>query len=226
MAKIGDVTYPNNSSQRTPCVIVVDGSASMEGDPIDNLNVGLRVFESALKEDDDASIRVQVKIIRFGDRAEVMPLTDWVDAIHFSAPTVEANGNTPLGKAVEFAMSEILTQKSILKTNGVPYTKPWLFLLSDGGPNPDDPWQEVASKCIQEQVDGRFVLFPIAVGEHADVNVLKAFCGPGRKVLGTEDGKFGEMFLWLKEALAIVSRSAPGEQVTVPDPNEWLNFAV
>ena len=37
--------YKDNNSQRTPCVLVLDGSQSMEGQPVDELNRGLNVLE-------------------------------------------------------------------------------------------------------------------------------------------------------------------------------------
>ena len=56
--------YKDNNSQRTPCVLVLDGSQSMDGQPIDQLNRGLKVLESELKEDVLARGRVRVRVIR------------------------------------------------------------------------------------------------------------------------------------------------------------------
>lgn len=220
MAKIIDAVFKDNSSQRTPCVIVVDGSGSMEGDPINNLNAALQAFETALKDDDEASVRVQVKIIRLGDDDEATSLTDWVDAIDFVAPTVEANGRTPLGKAIDLAMSEIQIQKENYKQNAIPYTRPWLFVFTDG--QPTDEWEAVAERCKREQADKRFLLWPIAVGSGAPTDVLQAFCGPDRSVLRTGEVKFKEMFLWLATSLAATSRSVPGQQVALPNPSMWV----
>ncbi len=38
-----------NTEQRTPCVLVVDRSTSMQGGPIEALNAGLKRFASELK---------------------------------------------------------------------------------------------------------------------------------------------------------------------------------
>jgi len=223
MSKIIDAVFRDNSSQRTPCVIVVDGSTSMEEhQAIDRLNEALQAFEQALKEDDEASVRVQVKIVRMGGHDEAVALTDWVDAIDFAAPAVEANGSTPLGKAVDLAMSEIQAQKETYRRNGIPYTRPWLFVFSDGAPTDDGVWQEVAQRCKREQADKRFVLFPVAVGGNARTDALQAFCGPDRTVLRSDALKFREMFLWLAASLAATSRSQPGQQVALPKPDSWL----
>ena len=46
---IPDLVLQDNSSQRLPCVVLVDGSGSMYGTAIDNLNEGLKVLEAELK---------------------------------------------------------------------------------------------------------------------------------------------------------------------------------
>ena len=108
---IPDLVLQDNTSQRLPCVIIVDGSTSMKGKAIKNLNEGLSVLERELKADDIASMRVQILVIRIGagnlrsEDAEV--LTDWTEAIDFSAPKITANGMTPLGKGVKLGLKKI-----------------------------------------------------------------------------------------------------------------------
>ena len=94
--------YKDNNSQRTPCVLVLDGSQSMDGQPIDELNRGLKVLESELKEDVLARGRVRVLVVRVGGAPSV--IGDWTDAVDFSVPTIEAYGNTPLGEGMELAL--------------------------------------------------------------------------------------------------------------------------
>jgi Mg-chelatase subunit ChlD len=98
--EIPDVVFADNTSQRLPCVLVLDSSGSMEGARINELNAGLRVLEDELKKDDVASQRVQLLVIRFGGDNEVQVVTPWTDAISFSAPHLTANGLSPLGAAV------------------------------------------------------------------------------------------------------------------------------
>ena len=108
---IPDLVLTDNTSQRLPCVLVLDGSASMSGEPINELNKGLKLLEQELKNDDTAAQRVQLLVIRLGDDDEVQILTDWTDALEFSAPVVTANGRTPLGVAMEMALEAIEEQK-------------------------------------------------------------------------------------------------------------------
>ena len=64
------VEFADNANERTPCVLVLDCSGSMRGEPIKQLNAGLKALEQELKDDIDASSRVQLLIIKaFGKDA-------------------------------------------------------------------------------------------------------------------------------------------------------------
>ena len=221
---IPDVELRINKDQRTPCAIVVDGSTSMhEHGAIDALNRGLKRLEEALKADETASTRVQILVVRMGGHGDAEVLTEWTDAMNFEAPTVVANGNTPMGKAVDLAMTRIEDQKGAYRTNAISYTRPWLFLMSDGQPN-DPGWEQVAERCRQAQVDKRFVLFPVGVGEGADKRALEMFA-KDTPMIRCEAAKFDEMFLWLSSSLSAVSSSAPGDQVALPPTGAWGNVS-
>ena len=45
---IPDIELEDNTEQRLACVLVLDGSSSMEGEPINKLNDGLKALEKAL----------------------------------------------------------------------------------------------------------------------------------------------------------------------------------
>jgi uncharacterized protein YegL len=115
MDMIPDVALKRNKTERLACVLIVDGSRSMkDSGAIHELNEGLRTLAALLKEDDDTADGVQIAILRMG--GEVTELTGFVDAAEFTAPVVEADGSTPLGRAVEQAMRMIEALKSF--TNG------------------------------------------------------------------------------------------------------------
>ena len=58
------VEFAENANERTPCILVLDCSGSMRGEPIKQLNTGLQALEKELKEDIDASSRVQLLVIK------------------------------------------------------------------------------------------------------------------------------------------------------------------
>ena len=209
---IPDVHFADNASQRTPCVLVLDGSASMAGDPIHQLNAGLHTFEAQLKGNPLTALRVQVLVIVAGGRGRAEVETEWTDAIDFTPPTVRADGSTPLGAAMALALDEVESQKAVYDAHGVSSTRPWILLLSDGAPN-DPGWERVAERCRNAELDKRCVVFPIGTRD-ADLDALGQFSvNPPKRLEGLH---FSDLFVWLSRSMTAVSQSAPGETVQLP----------
>ncbi len=59
---------------------------------------GLRLLEQDLKADDVARQRVRILVLRVGAPHDVEVVTDWVDALEFEAPEIEANGHHAAGR--------------------------------------------------------------------------------------------------------------------------------
>jgi uncharacterized protein YegL len=213
--EIPDVALRNNKSERLPCVLIVDGSLSMkQSGAIAHLQEGLKYLEERLKEDDDVADMAQIAIIRMGGNDEVTELTfGFEDAADFTAPIVEANGSTPLGKAVAHAMAMIESQKLKYKSAGITYKRPWLWIMSDG--QPTDEWHSVAEQARAAQNDKRFTVWAWGVGNQAPLDVLKAFTiGERCYQLGERDLK--EMFEFMSQSMSLGSKSIAGRQMQLP----------
>ena len=218
---IPDITLVDNTSQRLPCVLVLDGSASManskaDTDPIRELNAGLKVLEEELKNDDVASQRVQLLVIRLGGDDNVEVKLDWTDAMDFSAPTIEANGRTPLGSAVRLALQKIEEQKAEYKAHGVSYNRPWIFVITDGVPT-DLDWEAAAAECRQAEQDNRVTIFAIGTSD-ADFEALGKLSV--RKPVRLEGLKFKELFVWLSRSASSASKEAPDGNVQIELPSD------
>jgi uncharacterized protein YegL len=222
---IPDVALVDNSEQRTPLVLVLDASGSMSGEPIAHLNKGLQLLEQELKGDAIAAKRVRVLVIRLGGYDEAAVVADWHDAMDFSAPALQASGTTPAGQAVDLALASIEEQKQRFKQAGVPYTRPWLFLLSDGAPT--DQWEAAAARCRNAEAANKVAVFPIAVGEGAAAETLAQFTHKGVGAVKRLDGlRFKELFLWLSASMKVVSHSTPGGTVQLPSTDTWSQAPV
>ena len=133
MSDYPKITFdPSNPDPRCACVLVLDTSGSMSGEPISQLNQGLVEFSKALQSDSVAQSRVEIAIVTFGP-AQVKQ--DFMPAHSFNPPTLNSGGDTPLGDALNLAMDILHTRKQLYKENGVPYYRPWVFLITDGAPN-------------------------------------------------------------------------------------------
>ncbi len=209
---IPDVALTDNTSQRLPCALVLDGSGSMSGDAIKELNDGLKILEEELKNDDTAAQRVQLLVIRLGDDDKVDVVADWTDAMDFSAPTIKANGRTPLGDAMRLALGKIEDQKENYRSHDIPYNRPWIFLITDGAPT-DLDWENAADDCRQAEDNNAVVIFPIGTAE-ADFEALKKFSN--RAPVKLDGLKFRELFVWLSRSASSSSQAAQDSQVQLP----------
>ncbi|HIF97337.1 MAG TPA: VWA domain-containing protein [Myxococcales bacterium] len=218
---IPDVALVDNTSQRLPCVLVLDGSSSMadsgsKTDAIRELNAGLKVLASELQGDDIASQRVQVLVIRLGDDDRVETVLDWTDAMDFSAPTIVANGRTPLGAAMRFALQKVEDRKAEYRDHGISYNRPWVFAITDGYPT-DLDWEAAAAECRAAEDNGKVTIFPIGT-EGADFDALKQFSN--QQPVRLEGLQFTELFVWLSRSASSASREGPGEVVQLESPTD------
>ena len=111
-----------------PVILLVDNSGSMANERINTVNVALREMMNAFTELKDTKGKVQICIISFGDKVEVIhPLCKVENVV---IPYLEAKGKTWMGKAIDLAI-DILEDPE--KVPNRAYT-PTLILLSDGLP--------------------------------------------------------------------------------------------
>ncbi len=146
--------------------------------PSSLLNEGLALLEQELKSDVIAAKRVRILVIQYGAHDEAVVASNWCDAMDFTAPRLEANGTTPTGAAVELALAEIEQEKQRFRQAGVAYTRPWLFLMSDG--EPTDRWQHGAEQARAAEQANKVAIFPIAVGDNANIDMPGAVFQPWR----------------------------------------------
>jgi uncharacterized protein YegL len=204
----------HNPEPRCPCILILDVSSSMAGEPIRQLNDGLISFKDELAADSLASKRVEVAVITFGSEAKLV--CDFATQDAFYPPSLQANGLTYMGAAVNMAIDAVAVRKCEYKAHGISYYRPWLFLISDGAPN-DPNWESAAARAISEESAKSFKMFCVGV-KGADMQTLQKFCQGTPVVL---DGlRFRDMFTWLSSSLRSVSRSTPGDTVPIEDPTK------
>ena len=205
--------FADNPEQRCPCVLVLDKSYSMDGDPIDQLNEGLRQFRDDLARDGLAAKRVDVAVVGFGP-AQV--LTPFVTADEYVPEPMRADGDTPMGEAVLLAIRMLEERKHAYKSAGITYYRPWIFLVTDGAPSDD---VEDARTLVHagERAD-KFSFFAVGV-EGANMELLSRLAV--RRPLKLRGLSFRELFQWLSASLKQVSASTPGTPVPLPAPTGW-----
>lgn len=181
---------------------------------IDELTEGVKAFYEELRSDDIAQYSAEVCVVTFGGIAPelIMDFANINRQPEF--PELVADGDTPMGEAVNLALDCLEKRKREYQEKGVDYYQPWLVLMTDGAPDGSDP--DELERAIQRTVrmvnSKKLTIFPIGIGEEADMDTLARF-SPQRTPLHLKDMRFKEFFQWLSQSVSRTSMSMPGEKV-------------
>jgi uncharacterized protein YegL len=202
--------FAANPEPRCPCLLLLDTSGSMGGAPINELNEGLVVLNDELMADSMVTNRVELAIVTFGP---VYVETDFQTVDAFVPPTLRAHGDTPMGAAIEHGLEMLRHRKETYKASGISYFRPWIFMITDGGPT--DAWQNAARLVREGEESKSFMFFGVGV-QNANMEILGKITS--RAPLHLKGLRYRDLFSWLSNSLGSVSHSNPGDQVPVNNP--------
>jgi uncharacterized protein YegL len=210
---------PENHEQKCCCVLVLDVSSSMEGNPISELNDGLKNFTKDIKTDSTTANRLEVGIITFNDETKAIQTPSLVT--NFSMPVLAANGGTKIVNGIKAGIEMVKSRKAWYRETGQPYYRPWVILITDGDPDDLQNMSTVAPD-IKSGMDSReFIFFAIGV-QGADMKKLNEISHPTMPAAQLKGLNFSEFFRWLSASMTTVTNSNDGEKVNLPSPAAWM----
>ncbi len=218
---VQDIMPENIGERHVACVLCVDVSGSMSGDPIRELNQGLVEFGDALQADPMACGRAEVAIVGFDTNAYIV--TGMTPASQYVPPVLSTGGTTAMNAAIDLGLDMIEDRKATYKAAGISYYRPWLFVLTDGYPNDSDEGARVKTR-LQDYIRNKKVVYmPMGIGTGANKKVLQSYYpdeyDQSKKiVLQANQNHFKEAFQWLSASISVVSNSNPqiSDEVTLP----------
>jgi uncharacterized protein YegL len=227
---VGQPEYPEfaiNPEPRCPVLLLLDTSSSMDGDPIRELNKGIQSFRNAVLQDSMAALRVEIGIVTFGP---VKLEQDFVTVDRFFPPSLIANGVTPMGDALEYGLSLVEDRKETYKSKGIPYYRPWIFLITDGAPTDQDGhlsdnWKPAAQRIQQAEESKKICFFSVAV-KGANIDTLKQVTPQSRPPMMLNGLNFDSLFVWLSKSVSRVSSAQPGTGMIDLPPIDWGSVAL
>ncbi len=118
-----------------------------------------------------------------------------------------------MGAAINRAIDILQERKKVYRANGIAFYRPWIFLITDGGPT--DEWKSAAERVKQGEASRAFSFFGVGT-DGANFETLAHIAT--REPLKLKGLRFRDLFKWLSNSQQAVSRSSPGEEVHLENP--------
>lgn len=211
---------PDNYEQKCLCMLVLDVSGSMAGEPINQLNKGLQEFHRDILDNFVASQRLEISIVTFG--SSVTCIQEPSLAQNFQMPTLTVNGTTPLVDAVHLSMDVIENRKKWYIETGQNYFRPMIVLITDGEPDKDQDLDLLSDEVKDGIVRKKFSFFSLGVKGYNHAKLLKVCSTPAP--LPLEGNKFTEFFMWLSNSLDLLANSKEGQLIQLPSTSGWTQI--
>lgn len=192
--------------RRLPIFFVIDVSESMAGEPIKQVEQGLRSIITELKKDPYALETAFVSIIVFAGKAKTLvPLTD---IISFYPPKFSIGAGTGYGNALRHLINEINThvKKSTHETKGD--WKPIIYFMTDG--NPTDNYVIDMGAWEQGWKDKSNAVV-ISMGDNADHSILNRISSNVLSFDDTNPEAYKEFFKWVTGSIKTQSQKVETE---------------
>ncbi|HSV76148.1 MAG TPA: VWA domain-containing protein [Bacteroidales bacterium] len=202
-----------NAEMKCPVVLVLDRSSSMQGAPINELNRGLKIFQTQIQNDEVAAARLEVAIVTFA--SDVTVVRDFALFEQTGIETITADGDTDIAGGVQEAMQLIEARKAWYKGQGLQYYRPYIIIMTDGLPTSSQKDLEKMRSDISKGVsEKKFNVWAFGV-EKADMKFLRSIVPgefPPQKLKGTN---FSEFFRWLSSSFSTITASRPDNKVDI-----------
>lgn len=204
--------FTTPTAKPLPVVLLLDVSSSMSGDKIENLNKAVEDMLDTFAQEEKMETEILVSVITFGNQVELhVPYTK---ASQVQWQGLQANGMTPMGKALRMAKAMIEDKET---TPSRAY-RPTIVLVSDGQPN--DSWEKPLEDFISEGRSSKCDRMAMAIGRDADETVLKHFIeGTPHDLFYAENaGQLHEFFQ--RVTMSVTMRTQSKNPNEVPAPSE------
>lgn len=188
--------------RRLPIYFVIDVSESMVGDPIEQVQKGMRDIVHELRSDPYALETAWVSVIAYAGKAQA--LTPLAELYKFYPPTIPIGGGTSLGVALDFLMRDI--DANVVKTTVEQKGdwKPIIFLFTDGTPT-DDP--TAAIQRWREKYRSKANLIVISIGDNIDPALFGQLTSNIVRLNGEDEVSYKVFFKWVTASIKATSMS-------------------
>lgn len=168
----------NEGTVKLPVCLVLDNSGSMQDKTlgrlrkIDELNKNVIEFINYVRNDPKARRICDLCIISFGgETPEIVQGYTAIEKANFTP--LSAQGRTPMGEAVQLAVSLLEKRRQWYRNEGIQHYKPIMLLMSDGIPT--DEYQKAAVSMSNMVTKKQIKVFPVGIGQDFNYQILASF---------------------------------------------------
>lgn len=207
------IEAPRIVAQNEPhlaCVLLLDTSGSMSGEPIANLTRAINSFKDKVAKDELARKRVDLAIITFDDSPILVQ--DFKPICQMDSIDLTTGGVTNMGEAINFAIDKVKERNRFYASVGTPCFRPWIFMISDGAPT--DDIDSAAQRIREEEAKGQYgklKFWALGVQGYSKATLCKLT----KRVMALDDTNFDGIFNWLSESMVTISVSRVTEEVPI-----------
>jgi uncharacterized protein YegL len=211
-----DLELALNPEPPCPCVLLLDTSAAIQGRPLEELQQGLRVFQAALLDDEQAARQVEVALITFDTQVRVVQ--KFVRADRFEPPILTAQGRARMGAAIDSALDLLEARQAQYRDVGIAWYCPWVVLVTNGEPQGEDEEEiaRAARRLKEAEMHQEVVFFAIGV---ENANMVRLSHLTMSRPYKLRELQFQKLFCWLSSSMHKVAHSQLGEAVAIDFPD-------
>lgn len=215
-------TIVNASEPHMACLLLLDTSGSMYGDPINELNTALNKFKVEVCDDKTTRDVLDIAIVEFNTNTNVV---QEFTPVEFMKPVnLQADGGTNMAPAIQLAIDMVNERSRFYRRSGTEPYKPWIIMISDGFGGDISTISQVIHDM---EAKDKLKFFSLGV-EGYDSKTLHQLSGD--KVMKLTGYDFTSFFNWVNKSMRSVSISSPGEKpkgVPLPqnvdkDTDDWM----
>ena len=206
-----NVAAPNEP--HLACVLLLDTSGSMTGDPIDSLNKAINDFRKKTAMDESAQKRVDIAVIEFNSTARVVQ--DFTPLPQFQPINLTAGGLTAMGEGINLAIDKVKERNRLYSNMGTPCFKPWIFMITDGAAT--DDLSTARQRIIEEENKKKLKFWAIGVPGFNPRQLMSLT----KRCIALDKAEFDTIFNWLSKSMVTISVSRVGENPQLSNlPND------
>lgn len=193
------------------CILLLDVSGSMTGEPIWNLNKAIRQFKEQVCKDEIARKRVDVAIVTFSTHVQVV--SDFVPIEKLPDVALQAGGPTMMAEGIDTAINMVKKRNAFYQQIGIPFFKPWIFMITDGLPTSSNvAMEQVAQRIHKEESsgsNGKLKFWVLGISGYDSSEMFKLT----KRVVELRNHDFTGIFDWLSDSMTAISQSSIDENV-------------